>query len=89
MSLMSSPPASQSHKSKKAKKLLLDGVSSSVRYLVWSYLTNGKARYVPGVYPQLLGRVPASTDVERGIERYFQDQPHQRKDQYWSSSRRI
>ena len=78
MSLMSSSPASQSRKSKKVKKLLLDGVPSSVRYLVWSYLTDGKARCVPGVYPQLCGRgrVPASTDIERDIKRYFQDQPH-------------
>ena len=78
MSLMSSSPASQSRKSRKVKKLLLDGVPSSVRYLVWSYLTDGKARCVPGVYPQLCGRgrVPASKDVERDIKRYFQDQPH-------------
>jgi hypothetical protein len=41
---------------KKVKKLLLDGVPSSVRYLVWSYLTDGKARCVPDVYPQLFER---------------------------------
>ena len=78
MSLMSSSPASQSRKSKKVKKLLLDGVPSSVRYLVWSYLTDGKARCVPGVYLQLCGRgrVPASMDIERDMKRYFQDQPH-------------
>jgi len=78
MSLMSSSPASQSRKSKKVKKLLLDGVPSSVRYLVWSYLTDGKARCVPGVYAQLCarGRVQASKDVERDIKRCFQDQPH-------------
>jgi hypothetical protein len=56
MSPMSSLPASQSCKSKKVKKLLLDGVPSSVRYLVWSYLTDGKARCVPDVYPQLFER---------------------------------
>ena len=78
MSLMLSSPASQSRKSKKVKKLLLDGVPSSVRYLVWSYLTDGKARCVPGVYSQLCGRgrVPASKDVERDINKCFQDQPH-------------
>ena len=78
MSLMSSSPASQARKSKKVKKLLMDGVPSSVRYLVWSYLTDGKARCVPGVYAQLCsrGRVPSSADIERDIKNCFQDQPH-------------
>ena len=78
MSLMSSSPASQARKSKKVKKLLMDGVPSSVRYLVWSYLTDGKARCVTGVYAQLCsrGRVPSSADIERDIKDCFQDQPH-------------
>lgn len=78
MTLMSSSPASQSRKSKKVKKLLMDGVPSSVRYLVWSYLTDGKARCVPGVYAQLCsrGRVPSSAEIERDIRDCFQDQPH-------------
>ena len=78
MSLMSSSPASQARKSKKVKKLIMDGVPSSVRYLVWSYLTDGKARCVPGVYAQLCsrGRVPSSADIERDIKNCFQDQPH-------------
>ena len=78
MSLMSSNPASQARKSKKVKKLLMDGVPSSVRYLVWSYLTDGKARCVQGVYTQLCsrGRVPSSADIERDIKSCFQDQPH-------------
>ena len=78
MSLMSSSPASQARKSKKVRKLLMDGVPSSVRYLVWSYLTDGKARCVPGVYAQLCsrGRVPSSADIERDIKNCFQDQPH-------------
>ena len=78
MSLMSSSPASQARKSKKVRKLLMDGVPSSVRYLVWSYLTDGKARCVTGVYAQLCsrGRVPSSADIERDIKNCFQDQPH-------------
>ena len=78
MSLMSSSPASQARKSKKVRKLIMDGVPSSVRYLVWSYLTDGKARCVPGVYAQLCsrGRVPSSADIERDIKSCFQDQPH-------------
>ncbi|CAA7263558.1 unnamed protein product [Cyclocybe aegerita] len=71
MSLMSSAPASSSRKSKKVRKLLMEGVPSSVRYLVWSYLTDGKARCVPGVYAQLCGRgrVGASSAIERDVER--------------------
>ena len=78
MSLMSSSPASQARKSKKVRKLIVDGVPSSVRYLVWSYLTDGKARCVPGVYAQLCsrGRVPSSADIDRDIKSCFQDQPH-------------
>lgn len=59
-------------------KKLLDGVPSSVRYFVWSYLTNGEARCMPGMYAQPCGRgrVPALKDVERDIKRCFQDQPH-------------
>ena len=78
MSLMSSSPASQARKSKKVRKLIMDGVPSSVRYLVWSYLTDGKARCVSGVYARLCnrGRVPSSVDIERDIRNCFQDQPH-------------
>ena len=78
ISLMSSSPASQAKKSKKVRKLIVEGVPSSVRYLVWSYLTDGKARCVPGVYPQLCsrGRVPSSAEIERDIKNCFQGQPH-------------
>ena len=78
MSLMSSSAASQARKSKKVRKLIVDCVPSSVRYLVWSYLTDGKARCVPGVYTQLCSRcrVPSSANIERNIRCRFQDQPH-------------
>lgn len=77
VSLMSSVPAAQSRKSKKVKKLLLDGVPSSVRYLVWSHLMDGKARNVNGVYTQLgqRGRVPAFGEIERDVRRCFADHP--------------
>ncbi|TFK32573.1 rab-GTPase-TBC domain-containing protein [Crucibulum laeve] len=83
MATMSSVPPSQARKNKKVKKLLLDGVPSSVRYLVWSHLTDGKARVVPGVYTQLgaRGRVPAANDIEKDIQRCFEDQPHLRSTQ--------
>jgi hypothetical protein len=78
MSVLSAVPPSQSKKSKKVKKLLLEGVPSSVRYLVWTHLTDGKARSVPGVYAQLgaRGRVPAFVDIEKDVQRCFNDHPH-------------
>ncbi|GLB44029.1 hypothetical protein LshimejAT787_1502130 [Lyophyllum shimeji] len=77
MAVLGSVPASQARKNKKVKKLLFDGVPSSVRYLVWSHLTDGKARCVPGVYSQLQGRgrVPALADVDRDVRRCFVDHP--------------
>ncbi|RDB27248.1 hypothetical protein Hypma_004535 [Hypsizygus marmoreus] len=77
MSVLSSVPPSQSRKNKKVKKLLFDGVPSSVRYLVWSHLTDGKARCVPGVYSQLGARVrvAAFVDIERDIRSCFTDYP--------------
>lgn len=71
MAIPSSSPPSQAREPKKTRKLLLEGVPSSARYLVWSRLTDGKARCVPGVCPQLCkrGRVPASEDLEKDVER--------------------
>jgi len=71
MNLLSTSQPSQARKSKKIRKLLLEGVPASVRYMVWSHLTDGKARFVPGVYPQLCkrGRVPASEVIEREVSR--------------------
>jgi hypothetical protein len=46
----------------KVKKLLLDGVPSSVRYLVWSYLTNGKARCARRVSAALWERESTCVD---------------------------
>jgi TBC1 domain family member 10 len=78
VSIMSSVPSSQARKSKKVKKLLLEGVPSSVRFLVWAHLADSKARGVPGVYAQLGQRVKASAyhDVRRDVQRCLADQPH-------------
>lgn len=77
VALMASVPPAQSKKNKKVKKMLVDGVPSSVRYLVWLHLTDGKARGVPGVYTQLgsRGRVPAFVEIERDVQRCFRDHP--------------
>ena len=78
MSLLGSSPASQSRKSKKVRKLVLEGVPASVRYLVWTHLTDGKGKAVPGVYPQLCkrGAVPLSDRIEADVETsaWFLDQ---------------
>ena len=73
VSLMSSSPASLSRKSKKVKKMLVDGVPSSVRYLIWSYLTDGKGRAVRGVYEQLCQRGGGfrTRDIVADAERLF------------------
>ena len=77
VSVMSSVSSSQARKSKKVKRLLLEGVPSSVRFLVWAHLTDSKARGVPGVYAQLGQRVRASAyrDVRRDVQRCLADQP--------------
>jgi len=75
MNLMQTNEASQARKSKKVRKLVVDGVPSSVRYLVWSHLTDGKARYVAGVYGKLgnRGKVASSAEIERDIKVLFDD----------------
>jgi hypothetical protein len=77
VSVMSSVPASQARRNKKVKKLLLDGVPSSVRFLVWAHLADSKAKAVSGVYSQLSQRakIPAYLNIERDIQNCFADQP--------------
>lgn len=55
----------------------MEGVPSSVRYLVWAHLTDSKARGMPGLYAQLgkRGKVPAFSDIERDAQRCYSDQP--------------
>ncbi|KAF9446705.1 RabGAP/TBC [Macrolepiota fuliginosa MF-IS2] len=78
MSLMGSIVPSQWRKNKKVKKLIHEGVPSSVRYLIWSHLTDGKAKVVPGVYFQLgnRDRIAAATMIDEDIKSCFQEQPH-------------
>ncbi|KIK69890.1 hypothetical protein GYMLUDRAFT_528906 [Collybiopsis luxurians FD-317 M1] len=78
MLLISTVPAAQARKNKKVRKLLGEGVPSSVRYLVWSHLTNAKSKGVAGVYSQLSKRVrvAAFADMERDVKRCFGEHPH-------------
>lgn len=72
---MTSIPPSQMRKNKKVKRLLIEGVPSSVRYVVWANLANVQARRMEGVYAKLCqrGSVPASPEIQRDVERYFSD----------------
>ncbi|KAJ7702253.1 RabGAP/TBC [Mycena rosella] len=84
VSLMGIVSPAQAKKSKKVKKLLMDGsVPSSVRFLVWSHLTDGKAKGIPGVYAQLgqRARVAALTDIERDVQRCSADHPQMQSNQ--------
>jgi hypothetical protein len=79
VSLMGTVTPAQAKKNKKVKKLLMDGsVPSSVRFLVWLHLTDGKAKGIPGVYVQLgkRARVSALADIERDVQRCSADHPH-------------
>ncbi|KDQ49613.1 hypothetical protein JAAARDRAFT_165497 [Jaapia argillacea MUCL 33604] len=74
ISIMSSTPPSQARKSKKVKKLLIEGVPASVRSNVWQHLTDSKGKRMDGLYTQLgrRGRVAASNDIERDARHYFE-----------------
>ncbi|KAJ7243407.1 RabGAP/TBC [Mycena haematopus] len=79
VSLMGAVPPAQAKKNKKVKKLLMEGsVPSSVRFLVWSHLTDGKGKAIPGVYAQLgkRARVSASGVIEQDVQRCSADHPH-------------
>jgi TBC1 domain family member 10 len=78
MTLISREPAAQAYKSKRVKKMLLEGVPSSVRYPVWAHLTDSKARAMKGLYEKLQkrGRVPATPEIERDIRKLHMEQAH-------------
>jgi TBC1 domain family member 10 len=73
VSLMSTVPAAQARKNKKVKKLVFEGVPSSVRYLVWAHLTDSKARGMPGLYTQLInrGRISVTSEIEADVVKLF------------------
>ena len=77
ISLMSTLDPTQAKKSKKAKKLLLNGVPASVRYQVWAHLADCKGKRMNGLYPQLVKRgvVPATPAIIRDSAERFGDQP--------------
>lgn len=83
MSLVSSTPSSQARKSKKVKKLIIEGVPSSVRGKVWGLVTDSKARRMEGLFAQLVKKAPMQIIplVEQDVDRCFPDHPHLRDPQ--------
>ena len=77
ISTMSSIPASQARKTKKIRKMILDGVPASVRYQVWATLTDSRGKRMDGLYQRLAQRekVAASSDIERDIRLSFTAYP--------------
>ncbi|ESK95565.1 hypothetical protein Moror_12639 [Moniliophthora roreri MCA 2997] len=78
VTIMSNVPPSQSRKNKKVRKLIGEGVPSSVRYLVWSHMTDCKAKNVPGVYASFgkRARITAFTNVETDVRKCFGEHEH-------------
>ncbi|KAH9947342.1 RabGAP/TBC [Amylocystis lapponica] len=70
-------PPSQARKSKKVRKLLLEGVPASMRYKVWAHLTDSTAKRMEGIYTRLgqRERVAAIADIERDVPGLFTDRP--------------
>ncbi|KAH7097871.1 RabGAP/TBC [Auriculariales sp. MPI-PUGE-AT-0066] len=67
-----------SHKSKKVRKLVLEGVPASVRSRVWAYLTDSKSRQTPGVFAQLSskGSPQLAERIEGDVQRLFAGEAH-------------
>ncbi|KAJ7184312.1 RabGAP/TBC [Mycena filopes] len=79
----SSDTSMDAHRQRELKWISLMAFPSSVRFLVWSYLTDGKAKAIPGVYAQLgkRPRGPALAVVERDIHRSSPDHPQMQTNQ--------
>ncbi|KAI0641277.1 RabGAP/TBC [Trametes meyenii] len=70
---LSATPATQARKSKKIRKLVLEGVPASVRYQVWAALADSKGKRMDGLYQRLAQRerVPVYANIERDVEECF------------------
>ena len=77
ISAMSSMSPSQAKKSKKIRKMVLDGVPASVRYQVWATLTDSKGKRMEGLYQRLAQRekVAVYPEIERDIQSSFAAHP--------------
>lgn len=80
MNALSTIPSSQARKNKKVRKLVLEGVPSSVRYRVWAYLMDTESKRTPGVYGQLSkrGKVAVTDVIEKDAQMCFVEHAHLR-----------
>ncbi|KAF8329853.1 rab-GTPase-TBC domain-containing protein [Cantharellus anzutake] len=78
LSAMNSTPSAEAKKSRKIRKLVLDGIPASVRGVVWLYLTDSKGRRMPGLYEKLCmrGKVAASDEIWMDIQSHFSGHIH-------------
>ncbi|KAF8317455.1 RabGAP TBC [Clavulina sp. PMI_390] len=77
IAVMNAVPSAEAGKSRKVRKLVIDGIPASVRGVVWLYLTDNKGRRMPGVYGQLSRRkVAATKEIWADVQTRFPDQPH-------------
>ena len=77
ISVLSSTSPSQARKTKRVRKLVLEGVPASVRYRVWAHLIDSKAKRMDGLYATLerRGKVAQSPNIEQDAQAIFHDQP--------------
>ncbi|KAI0757841.1 RabGAP/TBC [Daedaleopsis nitida] len=77
VSAMASIPPSQARKSKKVRKMVLDGVPASVRYQVWATLADSKGKRMDGLYQKLVQRekVGAWREIEHDVQNAFTGMP--------------
>ncbi|KAI1786278.1 RabGAP/TBC [Ganoderma leucocontextum] len=77
ISALPSVSPAQARKSKKIRKMVLDGVPASVRYQVWATLADSKGKRMEGLYRRLAQRekVAAHAEIERDIQSSFTAHP--------------
>ncbi|OCH85594.1 RabGAP/TBC [Obba rivulosa] len=82
ISTMSAVPSAQARKNKKIRKLISEGVPASVRYVVWAYLTDSKAKRINGLYEKFGRRenIPAAGHIQYDVRLYSSTQPEAQED---------
>ncbi|KIJ63979.1 hypothetical protein HYDPIDRAFT_91152 [Hydnomerulius pinastri MD-312] len=77
VNILSTVEPARAKKTGKVRKMLGEGVPSSVRYRVWCHLTDSQARALPKVYASLVKRprVPVFGEIVKDASRGFPDQP--------------
>ena len=74
---MASVTPAQARKSKKIRKMVVEGVTASVRYQVWAMLIDSKGKRMEGLYQKLVQRekVAVYAQIEQDIRISFVETP--------------